>query len=207
MTAINDRTPRIALLLDRSGSMVSCREVALAGVNGYLHEAADDPLLSQGRVTLLTFDSGSIDVVRDDVAIASGPQLNSAEFAPRGATPLLDAVGSAIGHLDQYRGAPDAPRILVILTDGHENASREHTRASISALIKERQHAGWLVVFLGANQDSWAEASNLGIARDSVVDVDFRKHEELALSMFGISHRFFNDGGRAFTREERARVK
>jgi hypothetical protein len=88
-----------------------CRENALAGVNGYLREVADDPAVIGGRITLLTFDSGSIDVVRDDVPLATCPPLDATEFVPRGATPLLDAVGKTVGLLDGYEGRADAPRV------------------------------------------------------------------------------------------------
>jgi hypothetical protein len=50
----------------------------------------------------------------------------------------------------------------VISTDGQENASTEHKRATIKALLDERQKQGWLVLYLGANQDAFAEGGFMG---------------------------------------------
>ena len=205
MTTITNRTPRIALLLDRSGSMTSCREQALAGVNGYLHEVADDPALIGGRITLLTFDSGTICIVRNDVPLAICPPLDETEFLPRGATPLLDAVAKTVGLLDGYGGRADDPRILVILTDGYENASKEHTRASISALLKARQAAGWLVLYLGANQDSWAEAQHLGVEQSAVADISFERPGHIACMLSDTTRRFVNSGARGVIEGEVAK--
>jgi Mg-chelatase subunit ChlD len=201
------RTSRIALLLDRSGSMMSCRENALAGVNGYLREVADDPAVIGGRITLLTFDSGSIDIVRDDVPLAICPPLETTEFVPRGATPLLDAVARAITLLDAHEGRADDPRILVVLTDGFENASQEHTRASVNALLKARQAAGWLVLYLGANQDSWAEAQHLGVEQNAVADIAFEKPGQIACMLSASTQRYVSVGTRGFTEDERAKGK
>ncbi|MGD9671490.1 MAG: hypothetical protein AB7U75_20975 [Hyphomicrobiaceae bacterium] len=207
MSTITNRIPRIALLLDRSGSMASCREHALAAVNGYLREVVDDPALTSGRVTLLTFDSESVDTVRDDVALAACPPLETTEFVPRGATPLLDAVAKTVARLDGYGGRADDPRILVILTDGYENASRVQTRASVSALLKARQAAGWLVLYFGANQDSWAEAQHLGVEQGAVADISFDKPGHIACMLSASTQRYVSVGTRGFTAEERAKGK
>jgi len=40
------------------------------------------------------------------------------------------------------------------MTDGHENASKEYTQASIKAKVKEFEDRKWEVIFLGANFDA-----------------------------------------------------
>ena len=37
-------------------------------------------------------------------------------------------------------------------------------------LITEAEDSGWQFVFLGANQDSWSVAQNMGIRKGAVVD-------------------------------------
>jgi hypothetical protein len=68
-------------------------------------------------------------------------------------TPLFDAVGRGVGILDRALGDKQGKAILVIMTDGQENASREFNHAMITDLLKRRQEAGWLVVFLGEGLD------------------------------------------------------
>ena len=53
---------------------------------------------------------------------------------------------------------------LVIVTDGEENSSREYTKAQIKDMIQHQQDVyKWQFTFLGANQDAFAEAGDLGI--------------------------------------------
>ena len=52
----------------------------------------------------------------------------------------------------------------MVITDGLENASREFTRDKVFAMTEERRQAGWAFVFLGADQDAFAEATAIGVA-------------------------------------------
>ena len=60
----------------------------------------------------------------------------------------------------------------MIVTDGYENASVEHTRASITAMIDERRGRAWTFAFLGANQDAFDEADSMGMAQGSAANWD-----------------------------------
>jgi Mg-chelatase subunit ChlD len=89
-------------------------------------------------------------------------------------TALYDAVGRSITKTRRYleRRGDDRPSdvIVVILTDGMENASHKWTSRQVFDLITEAEDTGWQFVFLGANQDSWAVAQNMGIRKGAVVD-------------------------------------
>merc|ERR1712083_368802 len=52
--------------------------------------------------------------------------------------------------------------VVVTFTDGAENASREHSKSAIFSRIDGKKKDGWTFVFLGANQDSYAEGGRLG---------------------------------------------
>jgi hypothetical protein len=52
---------------------------------------------------------------------------------------------------------------VVIFTDGHENASRRWTAPAIFERIEGLREAGWTFVFAGANQDSYATGSAIGM--------------------------------------------
>ena len=56
-------------------------------------------------------------------------------------------------------GNPELP-VIIIFTDGDENQSREWDRNSIAQLIKSKETEGWTFVFLGANQDAFAEGAD-----------------------------------------------
>lgn len=153
----------ICVVLDRSGSMESCRMDALGAVNGYLRQVREDAEMN-AHASVILFDTGSIDRIRDHVPVATCPEVTPDEYQPRGGTPLLDAVGHAVGLLETH-SKPDARSILVVMTDGQENSSREYTKEAIAKLLKRKQdEESWLVVYLGANHDAWAQASSIGLA-------------------------------------------
>lgn len=149
----------IAIVLDRSGSMEPIRKATVDSVNSYLTEAKGDAKLAEGTVDIMIFDSASIDTIRS-TEVAKVALLSEEDYQPRGSTPLYDAIGRGIDRLDQAK--PDRA-ILVIVTDGYENASSKHTNASIKELITAKQAAGWLVVFLGAGLDVAAQGAALGV--------------------------------------------
>ncbi len=106
----------------------------------------------------------------DDVVIDAKPlsliTSIAGRFVPRGMTPLYDAIGLLLDRAERRltrTGADPADQLVVIMTDGMENASRECTPDGIFERIAELRKAGWTFVFLGANQDSYATGSTLGV--------------------------------------------
>lgn len=95
--------------------------------------------------------------------------VGAEEYRCGGWTPLYDAIGRAIGILDEAAGSEkQAKCILVIMTDGQENASREFNHAGILAMIKARQERGWLITFLGEGLDVAQQGVRLGTAAANV---------------------------------------
>jgi hypothetical protein len=192
--------------------MEDCRTDAIGAVNSYLRQVKSDTDM-EAKVSLIIFDSQSIDVIRDGVPATSCPELAVDEYQPRAQTPLLDAVGHAAAHLDG-RKAPGERCILAIMTDGLENASREYTKETIKALLDRKQKDdGWLVLYLGAGHDAWAQAHAMGLHAGNVAA--FHKHSMVAgLSAVGLRSKRFAAARNAtaeaasggFTDEERARM-
>jgi hypothetical protein len=81
---------------------------------------------------------------------------------------LLDAIGKTI------KGATASAPTVIIFTDGQENASQDYTKSHIRDLIEQKTKDGWTFVYLGANQDSFAEAGSLGIAANKTMNYDVR---------------------------------
>lgn len=152
------------ILLDRSGSMESCREDMLSGVNEFLNTLKEKKF----TISLTIFDSKSIDKIWDKKKIKPGLRLTEEEFVPRGMTPLNDAIALVIHEED-----PKEKGTLVIVTDGMENASREHTAETVKKLInKFEKH--WQVIYLGANQDAILEGQKRGLDVGSTMTYDTR---------------------------------
>lgn len=154
----------VLVIVDRSGSMSVIKEDTQGGLNTYVADQAAQP--GECRITLVEFDT-KIDTVHQDVAAADMP---SYVLHPRGGTALYDAIGQSCSELGAALAAkPEEERpahvVVVILTDGHENSSREYTLPVVKEMV-ERQTAewNWEFTFLGANQDAVLTGQGLGIA-------------------------------------------
>lgn len=147
----------VAVLLDRSGSMQVNKAETISAFNKYVKQTQSN---FKGRFTLTQFDSQGIDTPQKNVKIKEITTLDDHTYQPRGATPLLDAIGQTIHAMDT-EGFDNV--IFVILTDGEENASNEYTKAGIKQLLEEKQALGWQVAYLGAHADAFSEASSIGI--------------------------------------------
>jgi Mg-chelatase subunit ChlD len=164
----------IAVLLDRSGSMGAVRDETITGFNFFLkgQKAAGD----NATFTLVQFDSESTDVVHEAREVHEVPDLNLDTFQPRGATPLLDALGQTILSTGKALAAiPETNRpdkvVFVVITDGQENASHSFTKSRIKEMIDHQTGKyNWQFIYLGANQDSFDEAGAVGIPMATTAD-------------------------------------
>ena len=161
----NDTTNKVLVftVLDRSGSMSSNRKGTIDGYNEYICGLRDDKK-TEYSVTLIQFDAPQtvpeLTVSYEDRALADVPDLNLDSYEPRGNTPLYDAIGECVRRTDaKGRGV-----IMLIITDGLENASREFTKDSVKELIKKKEAEGWTFSFLGADIDSYAVGGSVGVA-------------------------------------------
>lgn len=156
----------VSFLLDRSGSMARIREDVVAGFNRFLRDQQAQP--GTCRLTLVQFDSEApFEVLTDAVDVHAVRPLKRRHYQPRAQTPLLDSLGRLLEHAERRARGRDEDPVVVVMTDGHENASREWSRRKIFERIAALEAQGFTFVFLGANQDSYAEAGHLGFARGS----------------------------------------
>lgn len=151
------------ILLDRSGSMSSLWDEALSSINAYVAKLAADNV--DTGVTLATFDSDhqglAFEIVRDRIIPRTWHPVTHKDAQPRGMTPLNDATGRIVDLAK--RGNYDKVAII-IMTDGHENASRELSVTQAKAKLDECRGRNWQVIFLGANFDNAAQAQSYGAA-------------------------------------------
>ena len=173
----------ITIVLDRSGSMGNVIGATIRGFNGFLADQRKLP--GAACLTLVQFDD-QYEVTYEAIPLDEAPELDYKTFQPRGSTGLLDAIGKTIRATNTRLHALPAGQappqvILVILTDGQENSSREFARALVSDMIKHQQQAhGWQFVFLGANQDAVTEARTLGISAGAAMTFSSDKRGALA---------------------------
>lgn len=162
----------ISIVLDRSGSMSSVAGDTIGGFNRFIADQKSAP--GEALVTLVQFDNEYMPV-HSGVDVREVPELTSATFVPRGSTALLDAIGRTISDTGARIAAlAEAERpehvVFVIITDGHENASREFTRDKVMEMIThQREVYKWSFIFLGADADAIDVAKSYGISRDTAM--------------------------------------
>ena len=143
--------PRRICVLDRSGSMSTVLDDTIGGYNSFVETQHG------GTMSLYVFDH-ELSNVYDEVPISNVIPLNKTSYVPRGSTALLDALGHILKK--DYDGDKV---IMIILTDGEENASTKYTHEHIKDLIEMRTKEGWDFVYIGANHDTFAVGQRLGI--------------------------------------------
>lgn len=161
--ANKDKT-EIAIILDRSGSMQSICADMEGGFRSFVDRQRGEP--GECVLSLYQFDD------RYDVVYEAKPlsDVTALKLQPRGSTALLDGVGKSVANIAARHDAlPEGERpaavIVLVITDGQENASTEWKLADVRKAVEaaERQR-NWRFVFLGADANAFADARAMGIA-------------------------------------------
>lgn len=164
----NSNLTQLLVIVDRSGSMYSCAVPMTDALNEYF--VGQSKLDGECVVDYVQFDN-RYDVVYTDT------DVNEAEavIEPRGSTALLDAIGRGttdLGTKLRRKNEDDRPGtvIVVLVTDGGENSSKEWTKDKVAKLIKNQEDKyNWEFVFLGANMDAVAVGSQFGFRPDNTL--------------------------------------
>ncbi len=159
----------LVFILDRSGSMSGLEKDTIGGFNSMIQRQRKEA--GEAVVSTVLFDNESV-VIHDRLPLDKVPCMTEREYFTRGCTALLDAVGGAIHHIGnvhKYACKEDVPTktMVIITTDGYENASRHYTYEQVRSMInRQKECHGWEFLFLGANIDAAAEAKRFGIHAD-----------------------------------------
>jgi len=165
-TAPRELRVEIAFVGDKSGSMSGKEKDVIGGYNALLDEQQRSP--GEARLSLVLFDT-KVERVHASVPIKDVPPLTGEVYRIGGMTALLDAVGSTIRLIEDEIAARPADQqpdkiVMVVMTDGEENSSKEYKLDQLKQMVTERQDTRrWEFIFLGANIDAFAAASALNI--------------------------------------------
>jgi uncharacterized protein YegL len=156
---------RVALVVDRSGSMGTIRSEALEGINSQLHVLRENADLGGDTfVTYVQFDN-VIESLYQNKKASDVKNLDYNDYVPRGGTAWRDAVFTAIQKLEEgVEDTEDTAYLVVVVSDGEENASSEISQKQLQDLIEEKTKTGrWTFTYMLANVDA------LKVARESSV--------------------------------------
>ena len=143
-TVTRERRPiSVCFIIDSSGSMSlgNRRDLASQAVDRIVGQLKPDD-----EVSMVFFDE-KVEERLPWTRIGPGVRLNWGGWAPRGSTALND--GMKLGYR-LMESASNTRRVVVLVTDGFENASREST----SNIVKTRQQSEVTIVGIGVGSAS-----------------------------------------------------
>lgn len=153
----------IIFIMDRSGSMTGFSEDTIGGFNSFIEKEKEKDINTY--VTTILFDN-DYEILYERKEINKVEKLTEKEYWPRGSTALLDAIGKTITSFERKI---DGKALVVIMTDGYENASVEFSKKQIKEMIDKHD---WEFIYLGAEIDSYSEASQFGFSKSRIANYD-----------------------------------
>jgi len=150
----------ITLIIDESGSMGSVKDATVSGINEQIQQLKKD-FGGDKRdefntfVSLIRFNATPTSVFMYS-DIDSLQEIAPKDYNPSGNTAMYDAVGYAINQLKSRPDieGEDTSSLIIVVSDGEENASKEFNPKSIADMVGElNKTKRWTFTYLGANQD------------------------------------------------------
>ena len=197
------------IIMDRSGSIADI----LAGQQSGLREFFGSEAQVPGRATYSLWDFD--DEIRCVHSLAPLDAVAGYVIEPRGWTALHDAVGDAVtAEGEKLAGLPEDARpedvTVIIASDGEENKSVRRTGPEVAQMLSRQQDAyGWRVIYMGTNQDAFAEGAKFG-ARENLT-LNYASTDTGSQSAWGAASKLLarapvaaaSAGGYDFSQDER----
>lgn len=163
-------------ILDKSGSMAGMQFQAVDGFNVQLQTLKElkQTFPDQEFSVSLTYFNDQVNNVITNGKVEQLYPMDARSYHPNGSTALLDAIGKSIYQIKSDFGPQisndEATVVMVIITDGEENASRFYTYHDIARMIQELDETDkWTFSFLGADLDAVHTSQMLNIRRENVM--------------------------------------
>ena len=195
---------QIYCVIDASGSMAHFIDRTITGFNEFIQSSKAGSFIS-----CIIFND-TVKVVYENTKREHVKPLTAETYEPRGSTALLDGIGQAIELANKYEPKSWADSeennvVILIMTDGYENASKTYAHAQINDLIKSKRLNGWNFIFMGANQDAIQTASDFSISEESSLTFGTENVNEAFRSVSHAIQRTPRGDSVAFTKTERSR--
>lgn len=156
---------RVAIILDRSGSMYSIAKYAVDTYNEQLQTLRKNIEDQDITITLVQFDN-EIDFHCFNEPLEITKDLKYEDYKPGASTALNDAIGMTVHKfktLNDWKDS-DISYLILVITDGYENSSKEFSKKSINKITEEleKKQGNWTFTYLGANTDLNQVAKDYG---------------------------------------------
>lgn len=161
-TVLTSNRFKIVVILDESGSMENVRDSMLKSLNDLIREQKQIKE-RPASFTLVKF-SDKVKRIREIEPLETTSLLEYNDYVPNGSTSLYDAIGSTI---NRFRNEKDV--LLVIITDGQENASRKYNKSYVNEKIEQmKSKNGWTYVYLSCDISTFQQGQDIGCNNSNV---------------------------------------
>ncbi len=177
-------------IVDQSGSMGGSEAQTIEGFNSQLltlQRLRSEFPENEYIVSVTYFEDEVMDIITFE-SVEKISLLSKENYRPGGLTALLDGMGKSITAVKDKYGREiendEASVVIVVLTDGGENASKFYTRPLIAQMIKELDATGkWTFSFLGADFDAVHASQNLNIRAENVMSFSKANYSTMMADM------------------------
>ena len=165
MSNLNKNWINLVFVIDKSGSMYSSKEDVVGGFDKTIAEQKKD---KDGKVTVSLFTFN--EKVREEYLGIDINDITKFHYSPDGMTAMNDGIGTAIDKVGEWLYEKDkndeelpGKTLVVVMTDGMENASKEYTLKQVQDKIKEQtEKYSWEFIYMGTDITTSKAADDLG---------------------------------------------
>lgn len=163
---MNKPKTRIAIVLDKSGSMAHTKDKAIQGLNEQIQQAKERAKDQDLRCSFVTFN-GEVFEHLWDVPAEKLIEANPDDYKPSGSTAYLDAVGYTVQKLlaTETEQDKDTAYLVYCISDGDTNADMHYNKSSLNEIIQGVEGTGrWTITFMGHDKEKLKQlAHELGV--------------------------------------------
>ena len=165
MSKLNPKWLNICFIIDKSGSMYPSTQDVIGGFNKIIDE---QKAIKDGKVTvsLYTFN----EKVTEEYLGVDINDIKEFKYSASGTTAMNDGIGVGIDNVGKWLREKDekgeelpGKTLVVVMTDGMENSSREYSLKTVQEKIKEQtEKYSWEFMYQGTDITTSKAADELG---------------------------------------------
>lgn len=188
------------IIVDKSGSMCDCIDQTINGFNEQISKIKEmEKEFPEQEMTIgLTTFNQDVDHLFYMQPVAKAYNMSEENYVPHGRTAMLDAMAESMKRLSvhQIESNKEVPTtvVMVVLTDGYENASKHYTLKDVKEMIEQREALGtWTFSFLGATLDAVDVAEQMSIKRENSISFEKSQMKDEVWDKLNFSMRNYYD--------------
>ena len=157
----------VCFIIDESGSMYD----SVSDVKGGFKKIIDEQKANtEGACAISIFRFETYTKPADFIMRDVKEVENELNYNPGGGTAMYDGIGNAIDTIGKkLADMPESERpeknLIVIMTDGEENSSREYQPSRIREMIKHQENKyNWTFLYIGTDISNTNDADRVGVS-------------------------------------------